>query len=96
MSSTRAVSVNDEAVTSPRLRKDQKVRVRNLVRDNANHPIIALGLVRDYLKGYDCTIQISDDETGIEVTTKDVENKMYTTYSFRFHQYERVETPTLS
>jgi hypothetical protein len=93
--STRAVSVNDEAVASPRLRKDQKVKIRTLVRNNAEHPLIAQGLVRDMLKGYPCTVQISEDETLLEVTTRDIENKMYCTYGFRFHPYLTIETPTL-
>lgn len=96
MSSTRAVSINDEMIASPRLRRDQKTKIRTIVRTNAEHPIIAQGLVRDMLKGYSVIVQISEDGTALEVTTKDGDNSMYTTYTFPFQAPLQIETPTLA
>jgi hypothetical protein len=93
--SSRAFSINDEMLASPKLRKDQRNKIRNLVRTNYEHPIVALGLVRDALKGYPTFCIISDDETCIEVTIKDYENKIYTQYMFPFQAPVLMETPTL-
>jgi hypothetical protein len=93
--SSRAFSINDEMLASPRLRKDQRNKIRNLVRTNYQHPEIALGLVRDALKGYDTYSRISDDRSCIEVTSKDGQNGLYTKYEFNFEPYPTVETPTL-
>jgi hypothetical protein len=95
MSSTRAVSINDEMIASPRLRKDQKQKIRTLVRTNSETPIIALGLVKDMLKGYSCTVILNEEADQIEVTSQDMDNSMYTTYYFPFHAYTIIETPTL-
>lgn len=95
MSSTRAVSINDEMIASPRLRRDQKQKIRTLVRNNSENPIIALGLVRDMLKGYPCSIILNEEEDQLEVTSKDSDNGMYTTYFFPFHAFAICETPTL-
>jgi hypothetical protein len=93
--SSRAFSINDEMLASPKLRKDQRNKIRNLVRTNSAHPIVALGLVRDALKGYPTFSTISDDETCIEVTVKDSENSLYTKYEFNFELPILIETPTL-
>ena len=93
--SSRAYSINDEMIASPKLRKDQKAKIRTLVRTNFEHPIVALGLVRDALKGYPTVAQISDDQTSIEVTVKDGDNGLYTQYVFPFQAPIRIETPTL-
>lgn len=93
--SSRAFSINDEMLASPKLRKDQRNKIRNLVRTNYQHPQVALGLVRDALKGYPCFSIISDDQTCIEVTIKDEQNLLYTQYMFPFEAPILMETPTL-
>ncbi len=49
--STRPQSVNDEMPVAKRIRRDQFKRVKAIVDTNSRFPQIALGLVRDYLKG---------------------------------------------
>lgn len=93
--SSRAQSLNDENYVSPRLRKDQREKLRTLVRMNYEHPIIALGLVRDALKAYPCISRINDDQTGIVVTIGDTAEKMSTEYEFPFMGPVRIDPPTL-
>ncbi len=92
----RGISLNDESIIAPRLRKDQREKIRTLVRTNAEFPIIALGLVRDALKGYpQAKTRIADDNDSIIVTMFDQAEKIYTDYAFNFYQYTRMEAPTL-
>ena len=93
--SSRAQSLNDENYVSPRLRKDQREKLRTLVRMNYEHPIIALGLVRDALKAYPTISRINDDQTGIVVTIGDTAEKMSTEYEFPFMGPVRIDPPTL-
>ena len=93
--SSRAQSLNDESYVAPRLRKDQREKLRILVRNNFEHPIIALGLVRDALKAYPTVSRINDDETGIVVTIQDTAEKMRTQYEFFFQGPNKIDPPTL-
>jgi hypothetical protein len=93
--SSRAQSLNDETFIAPRLRKDQRQKLRTLVRMNYEHPIIALGLVRDALKAYPCVSMFNDDETSIVVTIKDDSEKMFTQYEFPFQGPIKIDPPTL-
>jgi hypothetical protein len=92
----RGISLNDESIIAPRLRKDQREKIRTLVRTNSNFPLVALGLVRDALKGYpEAKTRISDDSDSIIVTMFDQSEKIYTDYAFNFKQYIKIEAPTL-
>jgi hypothetical protein len=93
--SSRAQSLNDESFIAPRLRKDQREKLRVLVRMNYEHPIIALGLVRDALKAYPTLCRINDDQTGIEVIIQDTNEKMRTQYEFPFMGPVKIDPPTL-
>ena len=93
--STRAQSLNDESFIAPRLRKDQREKLRVLVRMNYEHPIVALGLVRDALKAYPTISRINDDETGIIVTIQETSEKMRTSYEFPFKGPVKIDPPTL-
>jgi hypothetical protein len=92
----RGISLNDESIIAPRLRKDQREKIRAIVRTNGDFPIVALGLVRDALKSYpEASSRISDDSDSIIVTMFDQAEKIYTDYSFNFKQYVRGVAPTL-
>jgi hypothetical protein len=93
--SSRAQSLNDESFIAPRLRKDQREKLRVLVRMNYEHPIIALGLVRDALKAYPTISRINDEGTGIEVIIQDTSEKMRTQYEFPFMGPVKIDPPTL-
>ena len=93
--SSRAQSLNDESFIAPRLRKDQREKLRVLVRMNYEHPIIALGLVRDALKAYPTLCRINDEGTGIEVIIQDTSEKMRTQYEFPFKGPVKIDPPTL-
>jgi hypothetical protein len=62
---------------------------------NFEHPIIALGLVRDALKAYPTICRINDEETGIEVIIQDTSEKMRTQYEFPFLAPTKIDPPTL-
>lgn len=89
----KAVSLNDEAIIAPRLRKDQREKMRSLARNN--EPLIALGLIRDALKGYSAKSTISEDETSIVVTMRDDVEKVETNYEFPFKLAIKCDPPTL-
>ena len=92
----RGISLNDETIIAPRLRKDQREKIRTLVRTNGDFPLVALGLVRDALKGYpQAKTRISDDSDSIIVTMYDEAERVYTDYSFNFKQYIKGIAPTL-
>lgn len=92
----RGISLNDETIIAPRLRKDQREKIRTLVRTNGDFPLVALGLVRDALKGYpQAKTRISDDSDSIIVTMYDEAERVYTNYSFNFKQYIKGIAPTL-
>jgi hypothetical protein len=92
----KGISLNDESIIAPRLRKDQREKIRTLVRTNSDFPIVALGLVRDSLKNYpEARTRISDDGDSIIVTMFDSGEKIYTDYSFNFKQYIKGIAPTL-
>lgn len=93
--SSRAQSLNDENYVSPRLRKDQREKLRVLVRMNFEYPLIALGLVRDALKAYPTISRINDDQTGIIVTIQETAEKMRTSYEFPFMSPTKIDPPTL-
>jgi hypothetical protein len=92
----KGISLNDEMVIAPRLRKDQREKIRVLTKTNGKFPIVAQGLVRDFLKGYPNTnVLIDDDQTCLKVTIYDEAEKVSTIYEFRFEDYVKLESPTL-
>lgn len=93
--SSRAQSLNDENSVSPRLRKDQKEKIRVLVRTNSENPLISLGLVRDQLRNYGAMVRLNDDHTAIMVIMKDRDEKMGTEYEFPLMSPVRRDPPTL-
>jgi hypothetical protein len=97
MSLGRPVSLNDEVIEIPKIRRDQRKRCSNIVRTNADYPIIALGLVRDYLKtceGFK-SAQITEDQTQILAWFYSPNSKMTTQYSFDLVKTPIIETPTM-
>lgn len=93
--SSRTQSLNDENSVSPRLRKDQREKIRVLVRTNAENPLIVLGLVRDQLRNYETIVRLTDDSTSIIVIMKDRDEKMGTEYEFPLMSPVRRDPPTL-
>ena len=70
----RVISLNDEVVETPKIRRDQQRKIQNIVRTNGNHPLVALGLVRDYAKGLEqvknCQFDNDENPTLIKLTLK--------------------------
>jgi hypothetical protein len=97
MSLGKVISLNDEVVEIPKIRRDQHKRIANIVRTNANFPEIALGLVRDYTKAIEhlASIQIDKAENCIKLTLKNNYSRMITTYQFSLEAPLRLEIPTL-
>ena len=95
----RVISLNDEVVETPKIRRDQQRKIQNIVRTNGEFPIIALGLVRDYTKGLEQVRNTQfDDEvnpTYIKVTLKSDSSRMYTIYTYKLTPPILLETPTL-
>lgn len=48
--STRPHSLNDEVDPITKIRRDQQKKITGIISANAQFPIVALGLVRDYIK----------------------------------------------
>jgi hypothetical protein len=97
MSYGKVISLNDEVVEIPKMRKDQQRKIQNLVRANGEFPIVALGLVRDYAKGIEHVRSIQHDEVDgvIKVILKSDYSKLITEYTFRLQAPILLETPTL-
>lgn len=48
--SGKVISLNDEMPQTFKIRRDQHKRIKDIVDTNNKFPIVALGLVRDYVK----------------------------------------------
>ena len=95
----RVISLNDEVVETPKIRRDQQRKIQNIVRTNGEFPLVALGLVRDYTKGLEQVRNVQfDDEvnpTLIKVTLKSDSSRMYTIYTYKLLAPILLESPTL-
>jgi len=94
--STRPFSINDIEVPITKIRRDQYKKILEIIRTNAEFPIIALGLVRDYVKNSSARNVVqavnfdnNENPTEIIVWTPD------TQYYYRLTQPKPIETPTL-
>jgi hypothetical protein len=97
--STRPFSLNDESPIAKRIRRDQFRRVRQIVTTNSEHPVIALGLVRDYFKNNPDVRSIRfdsvDTPTQIIVETADHMGLGGTQYQFALYSLAKILAPTL-
>lgn len=95
----RTISLNDEVVEIPKIRRDQQRKIQNIVRTNGQFPLVALGLVRDYTKGLEqvinCQFDSPSEPTFIKVTLKSESSRMYTEYTYKLNSPTLLETPTL-
>jgi hypothetical protein len=94
--SSRPHSLNDIEVPITKIRRDQYKKILGIINDNMQFPIVALGLVRDYVKNSSArdvvkVVNFDNDEnpTEIRVWTKD------TQYHYRLILPRQLETPTL-
>jgi hypothetical protein len=94
--SSRPYSLNDIEVPTTKIRRDQYKKILEIVRTNIEFPIIALGLIRDYVKNSSArdvvkAVNFDNNEkpTQIQVWTPD------TQYHFRLTLPRKLETPTL-
>ena len=94
---SRPFSLNDDSMEYPKLRRDQHRKCQKLIRDNAQFPSIALGLVRDYIKHAPNvrSIQLKDDDTRITIFLKSTLSALECEYSFSLLSNPPIETPTL-
>ena len=100
--STRPHSLNDIEEPILKIRRDQHKRINTIVKDNAKFPLVAIGLVRDYVKN-------SSASQVVKVITFDMEYQYdntkqpksivvhtpHTQYNFRFELPLKLESPTL-
>ena len=96
--STRPQSVNDETPAAPRLRKDQRRKINEIVRANREYPIVALGLVRDFTKSYEGVKSAFDNDktpTAILVTYNDTDARMLTQYQYSLEPTIILDSPTI-
>lgn len=95
----KVISLNDEVVSHPRIRRDQYRKISTMVRTNGEFPIIALGLVRDFAKNIEDvrSIQLDSVEspTYISLKMKNEYSKMHTEYQFDLITPLLLESPTL-
>ena len=99
---TRPHSLNDIEEPILKIRRDQHKRINTIVKDNAKFPLVAIGLVRDYIKN-------SSASQVVKVVTFDREyqhdksltpqsivvHTPHTSYEFSFKLPTKLETPTL-
>ena len=100
--STRPHSLNDIEEVILKIRRDQHKKINAIVKNNAKFPLVAIGLVRDYVKN-------SSASQVVKVITFDMEyqlgkskepksivvNTPHTSYEFRFELPKKLEIPTL-
>ena len=95
----RVISLNDEVVETPKIRRDQQRKIQNMVRANGENPIIAIGLVRDYTKGLEqiSNVRFDDDEnpTLIKIFLKSESSRMITEYTYKLLAPILLESPTI-
>lgn len=94
--STRPESINDEALAAPRLRKDQRRRISDIIRASET-PITALYAVRNFLSTGSSVANLDSDTspTVIQVSCNDQNAKMSTQYQFKLTAPTRLDSPTL-
>ena len=94
--STRPESINDEALAAPRLRKDQRSRISDIIRASET-PTTALYAVRNFLSTGSSVANLDSDTspTVIQVSCNDQNAKMSTQYQFKLTAPTRLDSPTL-
>ena len=92
--STRPESINDEALAAPRLRKDQRRRISDIIR-TSDAPITALYAVRNFLSTGTANFDNDDTPSTIQVSCTDQDSKMSTQYQFKLFAPIRLDSPTL-
>jgi hypothetical protein len=96
--SARPQSVNDETPAAPRLRKDQRRRINEIVRQNREFPLVAIGLVRDFTKTYEGVKTAFDNDvtpTQILVTYNDTDARMLTQYQYSLLPTIILDSPSI-
>ena len=100
--STRPHSLNDIEEPILKIRRDQHKRINTIVKDNAKFPLVAIGLVRDYVKNssasqvvkavtFDIQYQHGNTKEPISIMV----HTPHTAYDFRFKLPQKLEIPTL-
>ena len=86
-------SLYDEIFKPEQIRRDQRNRIREIVKTNSANPSIAIGLVRDYCKGNSKVGFIRfDNPTNPQNILVFTEG---TTYYYRLTETKRQTPPTL-
>lgn len=88
-------SANGEITPTPRIRRDQYRKILHLVRNNAEFPQVALGLVRDAIQHapHVRAILLNEDNTAIRLCLLTPE-RMEAEYIFPLEAPLLCETPT--
>ena len=108
--SGKVISLNDEIPSVTKIRRDQHKKIQDIVSANAKFPIVALGLVRDYIKNCSASevvvaVNFGEDDRNstnpkhIVVHTRGAGSSstdvLGTQYMFKIQPETRIEAPTL-
>jgi len=102
--SGKVISLNDETPATTKIRRDQHKKIKDIVTVNSQFPIVALGLVRDYVKNCSAAqvvraVTLSADGEFIRVHTigsgQSQADVLGTEYHFRITPESRLTAPTL-
>lgn len=108
--SGKVISLNDETPQTFKIRRDQHKRIKDIVDTNSKFPIVALGLVRDYVKNCSASSVVAavnfgeDDRNSLNpkhIVVHTIESgrgsaeSLGTTYFFRLNPEPKIEAPTL-
>lgn len=76
-------SLQSESTPTPKIRKDQRKQIQQIVRSNHENPTLARDLIRDYIKHVPDfqTVKVSPDSTEIQLHLRSREG-MEVTYCF--------------
>lgn len=95
----KVISLNDEVIAHPHIRRDQYRKISVMAKTNGEFPLIALGLVRDYTKNIadirSIQLEPKENPTHISLILKSEYSKMHTEYLFALTSPILLESPTL-
>jgi hypothetical protein len=104
--SGKVISLNDEQPSVTKIRRDQHKKIQDIVTTNAKFPIVALGLVRDYIKNCSASQVVKAVTFSQEAEPKHIivhtigsgqtqADILGTQYYFQIQKESRISAPTL-
>jgi len=104
--SGKVISLNDEIPSVTKIRRDQHKKIQDIVTANAKFPIVALGLVRDYIKNCSASQVVKAVSFSQEAEPKHIivhtigagsqgADVLGTQYYFQIQKESKILAPTL-